>query len=276
MKRPIIIINEEKCNGCGQCIPNCPEGALQIINGKVRLISDLFCDGLGACIGHCPQEAIKTEVREAEAYSEKKVMENIIKGGNEVIAAHLKHLKSHGETNFYNQAIEVLKEKNIPLPVIEENDGHGFSCPGSQMRDFREDKKLAQSHTTSNAKIESELRQWPVQLHLVNPNAPYFKNTDLVVAADCVPFAYADFHRKFIKDKAIVIFCPKLDDSHEKYVEKLALIILNNEIKTIWTIHMEVPCCFGTLKIVEDAIKKAGTNTIIKEYTISIQGSLTI
>lgn len=209
-------------------------------------------------------------MREAVAYSEKKVMENIIKGGNEVIVAHLKHLKSHGETNFYNQAIEVLNEKNIPLPVIEDNNEHGFSCPGSQMRDFREEKK----NTTSNTKIDSELRQWPVQLHLVNPNAPYFKNTDLVVAADCVPFAYADFHRKFIKDKAIVIFCPKLDDSYEKYVEKLASIISNNEIKTIWTIHMEVPCCFGTLKIVEDAIKKAGTKTLIKEYTISIQGEL--
>ena len=269
MKRPIITINEEKCNGCGLCIPNCPEGALQVINGKVRLISDLFCDGLGACIGHCPQGAIKTEVREAEAYSEKNVMENIIKGGNDVIVAHLKHLKSHGETNFYNQAIEILKEKNIRVENIENTNENQFSCPGTKMSDFTNDKKLEES-TTTNTKINSELRQWPVQLNLVNPNAPYFKNRDLVVAADCVAFAYGDFHRKFVKGKAIVIFCPKLDNSYEKYIEKLASIISINNIKTIWAIHMEVPCCFGTLKIIEEAILKAGTKTLIKEYNMKI------
>lgn len=277
MKRQIIKIDEDKCNGCGLCIPNCQEGALQVINGKIRLISDLFCDGLGACIGHCPQGALTTEVRDAETYNERSVMENIIKGGVEVITAHLKHMKDHGEIGFYNEAIEILKEKNIDIPKEEDMDKGNIpcGCSGTQMKDFSKNKNQG-NYNEGTGKIDSELRQWPVQLHLVSPSVPYFKNTELVVAADCVPFAYADFHRKFLKNKPVIIFCPKLDDSYDNYVEKVAQIIKNGGVKTVWTLHMEVPCCFGTVKVVEDAIEKAGTKTIIKEYNISIQGELTV
>lgn len=146
-KRKIIVVDEEKCNGCGACIPNCPEGALQVIDGKVRLVSDLYCDGLGACIGYCPEGAITVEQREAQAYDERKVMANIIRQGRSVIAAHLSHLKSHKQVEFFNQAIDYLKEQNIENPLGNDCLGgpasHGgidHGCPGSEIKYFREKK----------------------------------------------------------------------------------------------------------------------------------------
>ena len=140
-KRKIIKVDEEKCNGCGECIPNCPEGALQVIDGKVRLVSDLYCDGLGACIGHCPVGAITVEQREAEPYDERKVMSNIVKQGRNVIKAHLEHLKGHNQVDFFNQAVAYLTEQNIESPLLEDSSGkknHG--CPGTEIKDFREEK----------------------------------------------------------------------------------------------------------------------------------------
>lgn len=206
MKRDIIRIDEEKCTGCGQCIPNCPEGALQVIDGKVRLVSDLACDGLGACIGHCPEDAISIESREAEPYDERKVMETIVEAGPNVARA--------------------------------------------------------------------ELRQWPVQLHLLNPHAPHFRGADLLIAADCVPFTCADFHDRFLKGKVLVVFCPKLDDSDDIYIEKMAEIIRHNGIKSITAAHMEVPCCFGTTRLIEEALKRSGKNITVEDYTVSIRGDL--
>jgi len=232
MKRKIIKIDEKKCNGCGECIPNCPEGALQIIDGKARLISDLFCDGLGACIGDCPLGAIKVEEREAEPYNEAKVMINVIKGGPNVIKAHLKHLKDHNETKFYNQAIEFLNENKIEL--------------------------------------KSELRQWPTQLHLLNPQASYFQDADLLVAADCVPFALNNFHGQYLKGKTLAHFCPKLDNSYEEYVEKLSQIFKLNNIKSVKILKMEVPCCNGTRATVDAALQKSGKNIKIEDITINI------
>lgn len=136
MKRKIIKIDEEKCNGCEQCIPNCPEGALRIIDNKARMISDLFCDGLGACIGHCPQGAITVETREAEPYSEVKVMENIVKKGKNTIKAHLEHLKSHNQSKYFSEAIDYLKEKNIEIPLLDDA-GLSSECPGTKTIDFR-------------------------------------------------------------------------------------------------------------------------------------------
>jgi NAD-dependent dihydropyrimidine dehydrogenase PreA subunit len=208
MKRDVIRINEEKCTGCGDCIPGCPEGALQVIDGKARLISDLFCDGLGACIGTCPQGAIEVEQREAEPYDENKVMENIVKAGPNVIKAHLKHLNDHGQRKFLNQAVSFLKEKNIEIPDYEEESPLSSSCPGSTMRDLSESKLESNNQPQI---FGTELRNWPVQLQLLNPNAPYLKNADLLIAADCAPFAYANFHQRFLKDKVLIILCPKLD-----------------------------------------------------------------
>ena len=269
-KRKIIKINEKKCTGCGLCIPNCPEGALQIIDGKARLISDLFCDGLGACIGHCPEGAITIEEREAKPYEETKIMENIVKQGKNVIKAHLEHLRDHGETEYLNQALEVLKKKNIENP-IEKSAKHAHApsgCPGMKIMQFDKTK-------TKNAKqkesMSSELRQWPIQIMLVPPHAPYLKDADLVVAADCVPFSYANFHEDILKDKTLLIGCPKLDDA-EYYKEKITSILKENNIKSVSCVRMEVSCCFGLVSIMKEALKTSGKDIPFYEHTITISG----
>ena len=270
VKRKIIKIDERKCNGCGLCIPNCPEGAMQIIDGKARLISDLFCDGLGACIKYCPKDAIKIEEREAEKYDEKKVMENIVKQGKNTIKAHLEHLKEHGEEKYLKQAKDYLKEKNIKLDLNKNTKIPVFhSCPGSRMMDFKDKKRENSSNPKSRQ--ESELMQWPVQLNLVPVNAPYFKDADLLLAADCVPFAYANFHSDFLKNKALIIGCPKLDDV-EFYEQKLTEILKSNKIKSITIVNMEVPCCFGLQRITENAIKNSGKTIPLRQSIITIQG----
>lgn len=197
MKRQIITIDENKCTGCGLCVSNCPEGALRIIEGKARLVGDLLCDGLGACIGHCPEGAIKIEEREAEKYDERKVMSNIVRQGTGVLAAHLRHLKDHGQMEYLREALEYLKEHKITIPFADPSPAHGQrGCPGMQVQDLRrenEDKRTAATATP----VPSQLRQWPIQLHLLSPSAPYFQNADLVVAADCVPFLSRTFMSDF-------------------------------------------------------------------------------
>ncbi len=276
-KRQIIKINEEKCTGCGLCIPNCPEGALQIIDGKARLVCDLFCDGLGACIGECPEEAIEVEEREAEPYDERRVMEeNIIPKGRETIIAHLKHLREHQQDDLLEQAIQVLEEKEIPVPRFEKIDTAacaGGGCPGSRMVQFIEDMSQSSPETEAGP-MKSQLRQWPVQLQLLNPNAAYFKNAHLAITADCVPFAYANFHERFLKGKTLIILCPKLDQTREMYIDKLAQIFENQDIQSVSIVHMEVPCCYGIERIVDQAMKKSGRNILIKDYTTSIQGEI--
>ena len=304
--RKIIEIDQELCDGCGNCIPNCPEGALQVIDGKARLVSDLFCDGLGACIGECPIGAIKVVEREAEPYNEAKVMANIAKQGKNVIAAHLNHLKDHGEAGLYNEAIKYLKDNNIEFTedkteVENMNDTERLpcGCPGSAVMDLRDekvcdDKKLqAQSATDNKApanadsgkaakiaellseltKRESKLKQWPVQLMLMPPSAPYLNGSDLVIAADCVPFAYAGFHEDFLEGKSLLVGCPKLDDS-EYYVKKITEIFEQNDIRSVTVVHMEVPCCFGMLNIVKQAIKDSGKDIPLKTVNIGIRGNI--
>ncbi len=277
MKRKIIKIDEDKCTGCGLCIPNCPEGALQVIDGKVRLISDLFCDGLGACIGHCPEGAIHVEEREAEPYDEYRVMENVVKAGKNVIKAHLDHLKDHNEMEFYRQALEFLKEKNIEIPLEEEKKaepakGQG-GCPGAMMLSLMEDdKKKEKVEETLN--LKSELQNWPIQLQLLNPHAPYLKGADLLIAADCVAFSYPAFHQKFLKGKVLALFCPKLDTTLDQYIEKLSHIFKNSDIKSITLLHMEVPCCSGTERLVKLALEKAGKEIKIEKHVISLRGEI--
>ncbi len=273
-KRKIIKINEEKCNGCGLCVPNCPEGALQIIDGKARLVGDLLCDGLGACIGECPEDAITIEEREAEKYDEIKVIENVVKSGEKVIAAHLKHLKEHGQDDYLTQAQGYLKEHKIAVPAIEETaQPLPCGCPGTMVQDFR-DKQEKQDQEVASPSLSSQLQQWPVQLKLLSPQAPYFQDAHLVIAADCVPFTYANFHQKFLKGKMLIVLCPKLDDAQEQYLEKLTAIFKTNDIKSIDIVHMEVPCCFGVVSLVEEALKKSGKNIILKEHTISVRGEI--
>ena len=277
MKRQIINIDEDKCNGCKLCIPNCPEGALQVIDGKARLVSDLLCDGLGACIGHCPQGAIHIEEREAEEYDEYKTMENIVKAGLNTTKAHLKHLRDHGQKEYLEQAFDYLKQNKIANPEAEPKASvaSGGGCPGMKMVDLRQDKQQEEADLSKgNIQLKSELTQWPVQLKLLNFQASYFNDRDLVVAADCVPFTYANFHQKFLKDKALIVFCPKLDQAQEAYVEKMTAILKNNNVKSITIVRMEVPCCSGTAQVVEAAVKNSGKTFIIKEYTISLNGEI--
>lgn len=278
MKRNIIKIDEDKCNGCGLCIPNCPEGALQIIDGKARLVSDLFCDGLGACLGHCPLGAIAVEEREAEPYDERRVMENVVKQGPNVIKAHLDHLKDHGEMDFYREAVAFFKENGIQAPSEKkDNPPHRHAsggCPGAAAMKIERNADTSSAGTFSQGLPSSQLRNWPVQLQLLNPSAPYLKGADLLVAADCVPFAFAGFHQRFLKDKVVITFCPKLDQTIDQYVQKLAAIFGQQDIGSVSVVHMEVPCCTGTVHIVQKALELAQKVIPVKQYTISINGEI--
>jgi len=273
-KRKIIKIDLKKCTGCGKCIPNCPEGAIQLIDGKARLISDLFCDGLGACLGSCPYEAISIEEREAKEYNEKKVMENIVKQGPNTIKAHLEHLKSHGQDKYFKEAIEFLKEKNITIP--DEFKGkkpkveihHG--CPGMRMMDFN--SKLEEEMPIGNQ--PSSLRQWPIQLHLVSPHAPYFQEKDILISADCVAYALGDFHSKYLKGKSLAIACPKLDTDKDIYVDKIKMLIDDTKINTLTVMIMEVPCCGGLLALAKKALSETKRKVPLKCIVVGIKGNI--
>lgn len=265
MKRSIIRIDETKCDGCGLCVPACHEGAIKIIDGKARLAADALCDGLGACLGECPKGAITIEEREAVEYNELEALENIMKEGSVAVQAHLKHLADHGQTAYLEQAKEHLYKKETQKPMA-------CGCPGTMAQTIQ--RTPVAIPEGASAPAASQLQQWPVQLKLLNPHAPYFKDAELVVAADCVAFAYGDFHRRFLKGKVLVVFCPKLDEGLDGYVDKLSLIFQSNNIRSVSICRMEVPCCGGTGRIVEEALKRSGKNIIIKEYTISLRGEI--
>jgi ferredoxin len=278
-KRQIIKIDESKCDGCGNCVTGCHEGALQVIDGKARLISDLLCDGLGACIGECPQGAIKIETREAVPYDEVKVMEGMVKQGPNTIKAHLKHLKDHAQKAFLKQAFAYLEQNKIPNPLEEDmknehkHGGHEpCGCPGGRTMDLR--NSAACETEAGDPAARSQLRQWPVQLHLASPMAPYFQKADVVVAADCTAFAYGNFHNDFIKGKAIVIACPKLDDGQEIYVEKIQALIEDAKVNTLTVVTMEVPCCNGLLAMVKQAAAASSRKVPVKHVVIGIQGGI--
>ena len=299
MKREIIVIDEEKCNGCGLCIPECHEGALQIIDEKARLVSDLFCDGLGACIGHCPEDALTIEEREAEPYDEVKVMEIMVDKGENTIRAHINHLEDHGEHEFVNQAINYLKKINYNMDlsefeekketakeIVEElfgpkstsgilHSGVMGGCPGSQAREFNIDtEQVEQAGNQASFEVKSELRQWPVQLHLLNPQANYFRNADVVLTADCVAYSMGDFHHKYLKGKSLAIACPKLDSNLESYVDKLTSMINDARINTMTVLRMEVPCCGGLLQMAQTAAQNSGRKIPLKEIVVGVQGDV--
>ena len=297
MKRDILNIDEDLCNGCGQCVPNCHEGALQIIDGKVRLVSELMCDGLGACIGHCPEGAITIETREAEPYNETRVMEQMKEKGKNTIIAHLKHLKDHGETGLLQEGVFYLKNHKAELnlnidEVMREVHNHGKTvsppkevhnhtkiyaqgeggCPGS--REMVIEKTGKMNDNSPLAEQPSELRQWPVQMHLVNPNASYFKGSDLLLAADCVAFSMGGFHSNHLKGKSLAIACPKLDQGTDSYVEKLTAMIDISKVNTITVMMMEVPCCGGLLQMVRAAQAKASRKVPVRRMIVGINGEV--
>jgi ferredoxin len=287
MKRDIIRIDQEKCTGCGVCVPACHEGAIRIINGKAVLAADALCDGLGACLGECPEGAIIIEQREADVYDEIAALENIMRQGPAAVDGHLKHLADHGQTEYLEEAREYLKKKGTAMADSHEDKPMACGCPGSMTRDFRSkpasstvatgcgaSRPAGSGSVSDTALAGTALQQWPVQLRLLNPRAPFFQGAELVVSADCVPFTYPDFHRRFLQGKILVVFCPKLDEDLEGYVAKLAEIFRVNEIRSVTMVRMEVPCCGGTVRIVEDAVRRSGKGVILKEFIISLRGDI--
>lgn len=300
MKRQIIQIDEDKCNGCGVCIPNCHEGALQMIDGKARLVSDLMCDGLGACIGHCPQGAITIEEREAAPYDEELVIRDMIPKGKNTIIAHLKHLKDYREFGYLKQGVRYLQAHREELdfdldeviakvhghkesqkePVMAEghseggcngNHNHEGGCPGSASRSF---EPVPEQHEEAKGDLSSQLNHWPVQMHLINPASAHFKNSDLLMAADCVAFSMGNFHADHLKGKTLAIACPKLDSNKEVYVQKLIALINEANINTLTVMKMEVPCCGGLLQMAQMAVENAQRKVPIKTITVSIKGEI--
>lgn len=232
--RNIVKIDEDKCNGCGDCVGACAEGAIQIVDGKAKLVSEVYCDGLGACLGHCPMDAITVEKREAVEFDEDATNEHLSKIGRE--------------------------------PIKSEN----FVCPGAASMSFAK-KEVKTEGAAEQVDVPSQLGQWPVQLKLVSPMAAYFKDADILLVADCVPFAMADFHQKMLKDKAIAVGCPKLDDC-DFYVDKLADILKMNPVNSLSVVHMEVPCCTGLVWVAKQAIAKSGIAMGFEDITVGLDG----
>ena len=234
MLREIVKIDEDKCDGCGLCVTACAEAAIEIIDGKARLVSEIYCDGLGACLGECPEDAITIEKREAAEFDE------------EATEVHIQGTKA---------------KESVPLQ----------GCPGSMARQI-ERRPAAAGDITAEA-MPSELTNWPVQLMLVSPQAPYFQDADILLVADCVPFALSDFHTRFLRGKPVIIGCPKLDDAGF-YVEKLAELLKYSSPKSLTVVHMEVPCCSGLSYIASRALEASGEDIPISDVTISVQGEV--
>jgi ferredoxin len=260
MIREIVTIDEDLCDGCGLCVPSCEEGALRIVNGKAKLVSDRLCDGLGACLGHCPRGAIRIQRREAESFDE------------EAVAKHLKG----------TDAARTDSAPSARLRVLSGDDGRCGSpasggCPGNRFARFdRRGGSSTEDLAAASAKAApatSELQHWPVQLRLLSPEAPVLQNANLLIAADCVPVAYGAFHAELLRDNAVVIACPKLDDPRG-YVEKLAAMVHRNDLNRITVARMEVPCCAGILRMVLAARELAQSDVPVHEVLISIRGEV--
>ncbi|MDF1558679.1 MAG: 4Fe-4S binding protein [Bacteroidales bacterium] len=335
MERDIIKIDEELCNGCGLCVPNCHEGALRVIDGKVRLVSELMCDGLGACIGYCPEGAITIERRDAESYDEIAVIEEMAGKGSNTVIAHLRHLKDHHEYGYLEEGMTWLEVNSKKLPfsitevlaavsgkIVREEDPdpalaakgmsiadgaghgqdphgeppaqradggahrehpaqgahggahrhHGGGCPGSAERIMTPAPAFAAE--TAAAETPSQLTHWPVQMHLVNPNAPAYRGADLLLAADCVAFSLGSFHNSWLKGRTLAIACPKLDHGTETYIEKLRAMVDVARVNTITVMMMEVPCCGGLVQMVRTALAGASRKVPVRTIMVSIDGKI--
>ncbi|MHB0939599.1 MAG: ATP-binding protein [Armatimonadota bacterium] len=251
--REIIEINEELCNGCGVCVSACAEGAIQLVDGKAKLVKDEYCDGLGACLGECPTGALKVVQREAPEFDEQAVETHLSKIGRAPLAA----------------AHSAPQAPPAPQPHHAPHAPGG--CPGSMMRQLAPKPAAATATAPAATAAPSALQQWPVQLHLVPPTAPYFRDADLLLAADCAAFACGDFHARFLRDHALAIACPKLDDP-QGYVDKLAAMITDGGIRSITIVMMQVPCCRGLQRFVDLALQTAGRRVPVRTVIISLEG----
>lgn len=257
MKRKIVKIHEEKCNGCGLCVTACHERAIELVNGKAKLVSDIYCDGLGDCLPNCPTSAIEIVEREAEEYDDDAVKTRILELDNKV--------ENKGNDHINSMKSNINEEK---LPC---------GCPGTMAKAIERKPIITMETMPKKTAIicenNSQLMQWPVQLNLINTSAPYLKNANLLVAADCTAYAYGNFHKDFMKDKITVIGCPKLDDN-EHYKNKLAEILEKNNIKSITVVRMEVPCCAGIVASVKDAMLQSKTIVPYREVVIGTSGEI--
>ncbi|MDO9586065.1 MAG: 4Fe-4S binding protein [Syntrophales bacterium] len=240
IKRKIIQIDEEKCDGCGQCVPSCAEGAIRIVDGKARLASEKYCDGLGACLGECPNDALHIVEREADDFDEKAVEQHL---------------------------------KTAPPPLPKELPVMPCGCPSTQIQSFKPVTCEEANKPTMQASSVSALSHWPVQIKLVPPTAPFLKGADLLVAADCTPFAYPDFHRDFLKGKVLMVGCPKLDDA-EAYVQKFTDVFKTAVIKSVTVVTMKVPCCQGLPVIVKKGMAAAGVDVPMSHVIVSLRGEI--
>lgn len=237
MKRKIVRIDEDLCNGCGDCVPSCAEGAIEIVDGKAKLVAENLCDGLGACLGECPEGALLIEEREADDFDEEAVRERLA---------------------------EIGSEEHAPEPAP-------FVCPSARV--FSVDRQAAGTGEEPAGEVPSELAQWPVKLQLVPPTAPFFRGKEIVVTADCAPVAYGDYHRRFLKGRAVVIHCPKFGD--QSYVdEKLTEMFRSSGCTGVTVLRAEVPCCGGLTYAVLDAVRASGRNLPVKEVVVGVEGQL--
>ena len=243
MLRKIVKIDQDKCDGCGLCVPSCAEGAIKMINGKAVLSADNLCDGLGACLGECPRDAIQIEERDTAEFDE---------------AAVEQHLAAQGKATPADQ--------QVPQRLA------GGGCPGSRAMSFVRPQESTGSPPAAGC-LQSHLAQWPVQLTLVSTTANYFQGADLLITADCVPLAYAGYHEDFLKGKAVVMGCPKLDDN-QFYTEKLTELFSKSDVKSITVLKMEAPCCGGIALAARQALAASGKQIPCHEVTIGIQGNI--
>ncbi len=247
MKRTIISIDPEKCDGCGLCVDACAESAIQLVNGKARLIRDDYCDGLGACLGDCPQSAITLIEREADAFN------------SDAVEAHLQN-----------------KAKPQPADTEPKRENKPFGCPGMAAFSFEATSECKQeSALPANGETPSALRQWPIQLALVPIQAPYWNQADLLLAADCTAFSLGGFHARLLAGRRLIIACPKLDDTRG-YQEKLTAILAQNEVRSLTVARMEVPCCGGLTRLAQEALAHSGKDIPFETLTIGIHGDAEI
>lgn len=266
--RKIIEVDEEKCDGCALCVSTCAEGALAIVNGKAKVVRDDFCDGFGDCLGDCPREALKIVEKDTDEFDPKAVQKHVLKTRG---AEGLQHFLQAHERHEQNQP----KDMGGACPSAATPTAGG--CPGSRMRQqtAKDNDVPVGAHGNLPAQvIPSELRQWPIQLHLVQAHAPFFQNKELVLLSTCSPISSADTHWRFIRGRAVVVACPKLDRT-EGYIEKLAQIIGHNNTKKLLVVRMEVPCCGGLTRLAREAVRISGNTQIeLEEFVVNLNGDI--